>query len=106
MDVSNAVSNCADNTFPICPEFAYSSYTLCANRVIHRADYQKVLLQQAQELGAEIQTDAEVVGVNSGYNIEEEKGNHEKVCLILKDGQRVYGDAVIGADGTKVQTAF
>lgn len=105
MDVSNAVSNRVDNTFPMCPEFAYSSYTWSASRVIHRADYQKLLLQQAQELGAEIQTGAEVVGVSSGYEGEEEKRNKEKTCLILKDGQRVYGDAVIGADGTKVQTS-
>ncbi|KAK0755828.1 hypothetical protein N5P37_011609, partial [Trichoderma harzianum] len=67
--------------------------------VIHRADYQRVLLQHAQNLGAEIQTGAEVVGVSSGYEGEEGKRNQEKVCLILKDGQRVYGDAVIGADG-------
>lgn len=86
-------------------KFAYSSYPLGASRVIHRADYQKVLLQQAQELGAEMQTGAEVVSVSSGYEGEEEKRNQEKVCLILKDGQRVYGDVVIGADGTKVQTS-
>ncbi|PNP49029.1 hypothetical protein THARTR1_10240 [Trichoderma harzianum] len=74
--------------------------------VIHRADYQKLLLQQAQELGAEIRTGAEFAGVSSGDEVEEGKKQQENVCLVLKDGQRVYGDAVIGADGMKVQTAF
>lgn len=60
-----------------------------------------MLLQEAQKLGADIQTGAEIVGVNSEYEV-----NQEKVCLILKNGRRVYGDAVIGADGMKIQTVL
>jgi salicylate hydroxylase len=71
---------------------------LSESRVIHRTDYQKILLQEAQKLGAEIQTGAEVVGVNSENEVEQ-----GQVCLNLKGGQRVYGNVVIGADGMEVQ---
>ncbi|CAM1509688.1 Fc.00g000230.m01.CDS01 [Cosmosporella sp. VM-42] len=58
---------------------------------IHRGDYQNVLLAEALEVGASVVTDAEVTGV--------ETARDRQQILLLKSGQRIEADVVIGADG-------
>lgn len=60
-------------------------------RTIQRGDYQSVLLEAALEAGANIVTNADVADVES---------LEDKTQLItLKDGRRLNGDVVVGADG-------
>jgi L-2-hydroxyglutarate oxidase LhgO len=61
--------------------------------VIHRADYQKVLVEESKRLGVTIRLNAGVVDVQHGNDT----GTETKV--ILKDGEVVAADVVIGADG-------
>ncbi|KAK6828370.1 hypothetical protein PG987_011711 [Apiospora arundinis] len=58
---------------------------------IHRGDYQSVLLAEAIDAGAEVMTNAEVVGL--------EQSQSSQQGVLLKDGRRVEADVVIGADG-------
>ena len=58
--------------------------------VIHRADYQKVLADQARRLGAHICLGCDVVSVDS-----------EKPSATLRNGTEHFADAVIGADGLR-----
>ncbi|KAK8028483.1 hypothetical protein PG991_005539 [Apiospora marii] len=60
------------------------------HRVIHRGDYHTVLLSEAKELGAEVLTGAEAIGV--------EKSQQNREAVVLKDGRRIEADVVIGAD--------
>jgi len=59
-------------------------------RVVSRADYQKVLMQKALEVGAYIGRAAEVVEIDDSVN---------PYNVILKDGRRLIADVVVGADG-------
>ncbi|KIW09876.1 hypothetical protein PV08_11977 [Exophiala spinifera] len=61
---------------------------------IHRGDYQGVLLEAAREAGADILTNAEVIGIAKG--IGEFSG---KQMVVLKDGKSLMADVVVGADG-------
>lgn len=67
-------------------------YCVCAkkisSRIIHRADYHKVLLQEAIRLGVKFQW---------GDAVENVLPDGPEV--ILAGGERVFGDVVIGADG-------
>ncbi|XWX01650.1 hypothetical protein V2A60_009678 [Cordyceps javanica] len=58
---------------------------------IHRGDYQRVLLEEAAQLGAEIMTHAEAVDIESNLD--------RQSCVLLKSGRRLLADVVIGADG-------
>jgi salicylate hydroxylase len=55
---------------------------------VHRADLHKLLLQAATEAGVELRNNAAVV-------------DSEGTAAILASGERVEGDALIGADGVK-----
>jgi salicylate hydroxylase len=66
---------------------------LMKSSVIHRADYQKVLVEEARRLGVEIRLNAGFVDVQHGNDTEME------TKVILKDGEVVAADVVIGADG-------
>jgi salicylate hydroxylase len=56
--------------------------------VIHRADYQRVLLEEAEQLGVDLRLGADVRDVVS-----------EGTAVVLKSGEVVSGDVIIGADG-------
>ncbi len=71
------------------------------NSAIHRGDYQRVLLETAAEVGANIITDADVTGI--------ETASDGPQTLLIKDGRRISADVVIGADGkctSDIQTVF
>ena len=58
--------------------------------VIHRADYQKTLLEEAKAAGAQIWTDCEVVRTHF---------DPANTSIELRDGRTLTADAIIGADG-------
>ncbi|KAL2011840.1 hypothetical protein VTN00DRAFT_4558 [Thermoascus crustaceus] len=57
---------------------------------IHRADYHKILTDEARRLGVTIQLDSKVTGID-----------FEKPCVFLKGKPDFFADIVIGADGLK-----
>jgi salicylate hydroxylase len=57
--------------------------------VIHRADYHTLLLNEAERLGVEVLTDAEVVSVSF----------EDHPSVTLRDGREIFADVVVGADG-------
>ena len=75
---------------------AVSSRVLCPkvsnlSRVIHRADYQQVLVEEAIRLGVKLRLGAEVQDVD-----------FENTTVTLQGGEVIAGDVVIGADGRLV----
>ncbi|RAH46603.1 FAD/NAD(P)-binding domain-containing protein [Aspergillus brunneoviolaceus CBS 621.78] len=56
--------------------------------IIHRADYHRVLYEEAVRLGAEVRLGVAVEGVD-----------FEGPAVLLVGGERVRGDVVLGADG-------
>ncbi|CDM34512.1 Monooxygenase, FAD-binding [Penicillium roqueforti FM164] len=58
--------------------------------VIHRADYQALLLEEATNAGAHLVKNAEVVSIESCPAVD---------MVVLKDGRRFHPDMIIGADG-------
>ncbi|KAL1981392.1 hypothetical protein VTN96DRAFT_2735 [Rasamsonia emersonii] len=58
--------------------------------VIHRADYHKVLLDEARRLGAVIKLDSEVRDVD-----------FDQPSVILASQERIHADVIIGADGLR-----
>ncbi|PVH91962.1 FAD/NAD(P)-binding domain-containing protein [Periconia macrospinosa] len=56
--------------------------------VIHRGDFLRILREEAEALGAELITDAQVQDVDFAKN-----------CVHTTDGRQFVGDVVIGADG-------
>lgn len=58
--------------------------------LIHRADYQRVLLQAAVEAGAAVRTNCRV-----------ERVDDETVTVALKSGELFSADLIIGADGIR-----
>jgi salicylate hydroxylase len=70
-------------------------------RVIHRAEYQALLLENALNSGARLLKDAEVIGVDD--SAESEYGT----CTVsLKDGRQIGADVIIGADGLIKSSLF
>ncbi|KAF7187982.1 FAD-dependent monooxygenase OpS4 [Pseudocercospora fuligena] len=61
--------------------------------VMHRADYQRVLVEEARRLGVKIELGCEVVDVKCEYPPE----------VVLSDGRRIQADVVVGADGLRSQ---
>lgn len=59
--------------------------------LIHRADYQRLMVAEARRLGADIRLGCSVVKVGFGP---------DEPCITLADGEVIIGDVVIGADGT------
>ena len=59
---------------------------------MHRADYQRVLVEEVGRLGAQIRLNCDVVGVEC---------NDIAPVVILADGERITGDIVVGADGIR-----
>lgn len=57
-------------------------------RVIHRADYHRVLVNEAKRLGVKIRL---------GSNVETVK--FEQSTILLSGGEVVAGDVIVGADG-------
>lgn len=57
-------------------------------RVIHRADYQRILVQEAKDLGATIRLGCNVQAVDFDLG-----------SLALVSGEVIAGDVIIGADG-------
>lgn len=57
---------------------------------MHRADYQRVLAQEAERLGAQFRLGADVVRVES---------NDAGASLFLASGEELQADVVVGADG-------
>lgn len=57
-------------------------------RVIHRADYQRVLVEEAQRLGVKLRLKADVSDIDFEYTE-----------VKLRDGEVISGDVIIGADG-------
>lgn len=64
-------------------------------RVIHRADYQMILLNRAIALGANVRLGAEAVDID-----------FEKTQVVLLDGSIVTGDVIVGADGKESKLCF
>ncbi|MCJ1355885.1 MAG: hypothetical protein MMC33_005877 [Icmadophila ericetorum] len=60
---------------------------------IHRADYHKVLVAEAERLGVSILVRSAVTDIN-----------FEKPSLYLKNGLEFYADVILGADGLKSVT--
>lgn len=58
--------------------------------VMHRADYQYVLADEARRLGVVMRLGCDVVDVDS---------SEESPSVTLADGEVVRGDVIIGADG-------
>ena len=58
---------------------------------MHRADYQRVLADEAQRLGAEFRFGAEVVTVDC----------NERPSVTLVGGEQICGDIIVGADGLR-----
>lgn len=75
-------------------EQSWNDFHTNSNSAIHRGDYQSVLLEAAREAGADILTNAEVIGIAEG--IGESFGKH---MVVLKDGKSLVADVVVGADG-------
>lgn len=65
---------------------------MCVHRywLIHRADYQKILYDAAIKAGVHFSLGCHVEGVDE-----------KETTLILKDGQRLQADLIIGADGIR-----
>ncbi|EME83036.1 uncharacterized protein MYCFIDRAFT_35872 [Pseudocercospora fijiensis CIRAD86] len=61
--------------------------------VMHRADYQRVLVEETRRLGTKIELGCEVVDVKCDYPPE----------VVLSDGRRMGADVVVGADGLRSQ---
>jgi salicylate hydroxylase len=59
-------------------------------RVIHRADYQSLLLEEAKKLGVDLLMGAEVSKAEL---------DAEEPSILLKDGRRISGDVIVAADG-------
>lgn len=59
---------------------------------MHRADYQRVLAEEARRLGAQIRLGADVVSVDSG---------DDGASVTLANGERIIADVVVGADGLR-----
>lgn len=57
-------------------------------RLVHRADYMAVLLDEAQRLGVEIRVGCKVVAVD-----------FDPPAVSLPDGQQLRADVVVGCDG-------
>ena len=66
--------------------------TLKTCRVMHRADYQNVLAEEARRLGAQFQLGADVIKVDS---------NDEHASVTLASGEQLHADIVVGADGLR-----
>lgn len=66
--------------------------------VMHRADYQRVLANEARRLGANLRLDCDVVKVEC---------NELRPAVVLASGERLEADVVVGADGlrSEVRTA-
>ena len=62
------------------------------NSVMHRADYQQVLADEARRLGAEFRLDCEVIKVEC---------NEVSPRVTLANGECLMGDVVVGADGLR-----
>lgn len=61
--------------------------------MIHRADYQLLLLEEAKKLGVNLLMGAEMEKVDL---------DAEEPAILLKDGTRLVGDVIVGADGMPV----
>ena len=59
---------------------------------MHRADYQRVLVDEARRLGAQLRLGADVVKVEC---------NNRRPSVILGDGEEITADIVVGADGLR-----
>ena len=57
--------------------------------MIHRADYHRVLLDEAVRLGAEIRLNSKLVAIESS----------ETPRVVLETGEVVHADVIVGADG-------
>lgn len=68
---------------------AYVERMGAAYYVIHRADYHRVLMEEAQSLGVVVLTDAEVVNV----------AFDGQPTVTLRNGQALSADVIVGADG-------
>lgn len=56
--------------------------------MIHRADYQRVLVEECDRLGVDVRLKSELHGID-----------FEQTTVTLKSGKMVLGDVIIGADG-------
>lgn len=56
--------------------------------VIHRADYQRILVEECERLGVDVRLKSEL------YDID-----FDETTVTLKNGDVVSGDVIIGADG-------
>lgn len=68
--------------------FSIAIVQLMGISVVHRADYQKVLLAEAKRLGAIIHLNAEVISVDV-----------LATSILLASHEIIYADVIIGADG-------
>lgn len=57
--------------------------------VIHRADYQRVLVEECERLGVEVRLGTAAKDVS-----------FESTEVVLRNGDVVAGDVIIGADGS------
>jgi salicylate hydroxylase len=56
--------------------------------VIHRADYQRVLVEECERLGVDIRLKSEVDDID-----------FDQTTVTLRNGHFVSGDVIVGADG-------
>ncbi len=59
---------------------------------MHRADYQRVLADEARRLGAKFRFDSDVVRIDCGDG---------RAAVTLENGERLMADVVVGADGLR-----
>ena len=58
------------------------------HRVLHRADYHRLLMEECERLQVNIRTDADVAEID-----------FHRTQVFLKGGEAITSDAIIGADG-------
>lgn len=58
------------------------------NRVLHREDYHRVLMDQASRIGVRISLDSHVLSMSD-----------DGKSVTLQNGKTLYADVVVGADG-------
>lgn len=77
------------------PLFLSSRLEADVPSVIHRADYQRVLVEEAKRLGVELRLKADVQDID-----------FERTGVTLRNGAMISGDVIIGADGNCVLVPF
>lgn len=68
------------------------SHVLTLLSTMHRADYQRVLVEEARRLGADIRLGCDVIDIQCGK---------QSPVVKLASGETITGDVIVGADGLR-----